>query len=247
MFVINAFFVQWRLFLMKIGVLGTGIVGRTHAAKLASIGNEVVIGTRDVKKTLAETKTDSMGNGPFKDWQKQNPKVKLVTFEEACSNGELLINALKGEVCLNTLKGLKQRLAGKTLIDLSNPLDFSKGMPPTLFVSNTDSLGEQIQRELPKSKVVKTLNTLNAFLQVDPMLLADGDHHIFVSGNDAAAKATVTGFLKKSYGWKNVVDLGDISTARGTEMILPLWLRLWGALQNPMFNIKIVTQNPGKK
>lgn len=114
-------------------------------------------------------------------------------------------------------------------------------MPPSLFVSNTDSLGEQVQKVLPNTKVVKTFNTMNAMLQVNPQQLADGDHHIFVSGNDAEAKNTVTELLK-SYGWKHIIDLGDITTARGTEMMMPVWLRLWGSLKTPMFNYKIVTQ-----
>jgi predicted dinucleotide-binding enzyme len=125
------------------------------------------------------------------------------------------------------------------LIDIANPLDFSKGMPPTLSVCNTDSLGEQIQRAFPQVKVVKTLNTMNANLMVNPALLS-GDHDVFVSGNDPAAKAQVTNFLKQQFGWKSVIDLGDITTARGVEMTLPIWLNLFGVLQTPLFNFKIV-------
>ena len=125
------------------------------------------------------------------------------------------------------------------LIDIANPLDFSAGMPPTLFVKDTDSLGEQIQRAFPDAKVVKTLNTINATLMVDPAELADGDHTIFVCGDDAGAKATVTELLR-SFGWKDVIDLGDITTARGTEMLLPIWLRLMAPLGTPAFNFKIV-------
>jgi hypothetical protein len=131
-------------------------------------------------------------------------------------------------------------LNGKVLIDIANPLDFSQGMPPTLTVCNTDSLGEQIQRAYPNVKVVKTLNTVNAFLMVNPGQLANADHTMFVCGNDAAAKAQVTEWLKGWFGWKDVIDLGDITNARGTEMLLPIWVRLWGALQSPMFNFKIV-------
>jgi len=130
-------------------------------------------------------------------------------------------------------------LAGKVLVDVSNPLDFSKGMPPTLSVSNTDSLGEQIQRAYPKTHVVKTLNTLNAKLMVEPKSLAGGEHDLFLSGNDAGAKGQVRELLQ-TFGWKTIHDLGDISTARGTEMLLPIWLRLWGALGNADFNFKIV-------
>ena len=130
-------------------------------------------------------------------------------------------------------------LRGKILIDVANPLDFSQGMPPTLSVSNTDSLGEQIQRGFPEAKVVKTLHTVNAYLMVDPAQLAGADHTVFVSGDDTEAKATVAGLLR-SFGWTDIIDLGDISAARGTEMLLPIWLRLFGALQKPILNFKIV-------
>ena len=123
---------------------------------------------------------------------------------------------------------------------MANPLDFSQGMPPSLIVCNTDSLGEQIQRNFPEVKVVKTLNTMNAHLMVNPAQVDNGDHHIFISGNDQAAKDEVTSYLKDWFGWKHVIDLGDITTARGTEMILPIWVRLMGTLQTPMFNFKIV-------
>ena len=129
-------------------------------------------------------------------------------------------------------------LAGKVLIDIANPLDFSQGMPPTLFVKDTDSLGEQIQRAFPETRVVKTLNTLTADLMVRPGTLAEGSS-VFVSGNDADAKAVVSTLLKE-FGHTDVIDLGDLSTARGTEMLLPVWLRLWGALGTPIFNFKIV-------
>ena len=131
-------------------------------------------------------------------------------------------------------------LKGKILIDVANPLDFSEGAPPTLLICNTDSLAEQIQRALPETKVVKTLNTLNANLMVDPNKLGKGDHHIFVSGNDQDAKNAVIAYLKEWFGWKHVIDLGDITTARGTEMLLAIWVRLMGKLGTPMFNFKIV-------
>ena len=129
----------------------------------------------------------------------------------------------------------------KILIDVANPLDFSKGMPPTLSVCNTDSLGEQIQRAFPGAKVVKTLNTVNSNVMVDPSLVDGGDHHVFVSGNDEGAKAEVTRILKEWFGWKNVLDLGDITSARGAEMLLSLWLRLSMTLQTPMATIKVVS------
>ena len=224
---------------MKITILGTGMVGRAHAGKLVELGHDVVMGTKDVAKTMAETKTDAMGTPPFNTWLKDNPTVKLATFKEAAKHGEIVWEALSGAVAVEVLQSVATELEGKILIDIANPLDFSKGMPPSLFVSNTDSLGEQIQHALPKVQVVKTFNTTNAYLQVNPQLLADADHHIFVSGNDTEAKTKVTGILQ-SYGWKHIIDLGDITTARGTEMLLPIWLRLWNALGNPNFNFKIV-------
>jgi predicted dinucleotide-binding enzyme len=152
----------------------------------------------------------------------------------------LIVNATAGAVSLEALEQAgEDNLSGKVLIDISNPLDFSKGMPPTLSVVNTDSLGEQIQRRFPEAKVVKTLHTMNAYLMVDPAQLAGGDHSVFVSGDDPEAKAAVTDLLR-SFGWTDIIDLGDITTARGTEMMLPVWLRLFGALQKPVFNFKIV-------
>ena len=225
---------------MKIGILGTGIVGRSHAGKLTGLGHEVMIGTRDVARTLAVGKLDAIGNPPFSVWHKDHPGVKLGALAEAAAHGEIIFNALNGEAAVEALKKLESVLDAKTVIDITNPLDFSKGMPPSLIVSNTDSLGEQIQRALPRAKVVKTLNTVNALLQVNPRQLADGDHDIFVSGNDVSAKAQVIRILKDSYGWKNIIDLGDITTARGAEMLLPMWVRLWNTLQTPLFNFRIV-------
>jgi hypothetical protein len=166
--------------------------------------------------------------------------VQLGTFAQAAAHGELIINATNGFAALDILRSVGEaNLGGKTLIDISNPLDFSKGMPPTLFVKDTDSLGEQIQRAFPQVKVVKTLNTMTASVMVNPGRLGGGDHTVFVSGNDAAAKAQVTELLT-SFGWRDIIDVGDITTARGTEMLLPIWIRLMGALQTPFFNFKIV-------
>ncbi|MBK6518599.1 MAG: NAD(P)-binding domain-containing protein [Polyangiaceae bacterium] len=225
---------------MKIGVLGTGVVGQTLAAKLVALGHDVVIGTRDPAATLARSEKGPFGSPPFREWHAANPKVKLEAMAAACAHAELAFNVLAGQASVEALRGAADALAGKVLIDVANPLDFSKGMPPSLSVSNTDSLGEQIQRALPRTKVVKTLNTVNALLMVDPGQLAGGDHTMFMSGDDADAKAMVSGFLKESFGWKDVVDLGDITTARGTEMYLPLWVRLYGSLKTPMFSVKLV-------
>jgi predicted dinucleotide-binding enzyme len=179
-----------------------------------------------------------MGSPPFSEWQKGKPRVRLSTLSVCSLHGEIVLNALKGEISVEALKKLDNALRNKTLVDIANPLDFSKGMPPSLSVCNTDSLGERIQKALPETRVVKAFNTMSAHLQVNPQQLAGGDHHAFVSGNDATAKAQVIE-IHKAYGWKNIIDLGDITTARGTEMLLPIWLRLWAALKDPMFNFKI--------
>lgn len=227
---------------MKIGVLGTGIVGRSHAARLTELGHEVTMGTRDVARSLAVSNSDTMGNPPLREWLDRNPQVRLGTFSEAAKHGDMVINAINGQHAMEALKMAgEEHLQGKTIMDISNPLDFSKGMPPSLFISNNDSLGEQVQKAYPKAKVVKTLNTVNAILQVDPRKLLEGDHSAFVSGNDAEAKNMVVQILK-GYGWKGIIDLGDITTARGAEMVLPIWVRLFGILKTPMFNFKIVTE-----
>ena len=225
---------------MRFGILGTGVVGKTIAARLAGLGHEVMVGTRDPEETMSRAEPDAYGNPPFSVWQETHPEVRLATFAATAAHGELLVNATAGGVSLEALElAGETNLTGKVLIDIANPLDFSKGMPPTLSVSNTDSLGEQIQRRFPEAKVVKTLHTMNAYLMVDPAQLARSDHTVFVSGDEAEAKATVTELLI-SFGWTDVIDLGDITTARGTEMLLPIWVRLFGVLQKPIFNFQIV-------
>jgi len=224
---------------MKIAVLGTGMAGRTLAARLFALGHEVTIGTRDPAETMGRTESDRMGNPPFSVWAATHPQVRLATFSEAAAYSELVINATNGSETLQALElAGADNLAGKVLIDISNPLDVSRGFPPTLFVKDTDSLGEQVQRAFPEARVVKTLNTLTAHLMVNPTTL-ESESSVFVSGNDADAKATVTRLLE-SFGHTDVIDLGDITTARGTEMLIPVWLRLMAALGTPMFNYKIV-------
>jgi predicted dinucleotide-binding enzyme len=225
---------------MRYAVLGTGIVGRTIADKLASLGHEVVIGTRDPKATLARTEPDAMGTPPFSQWQAAHEQVRLETFADSSASAEVVVNTTAGAGSLQALDAAgAANLEGKVLIDIANPLDFSAGMPPSLDPVNTDSLGEQIQRTLPDVKVVKTLNTMNCQIMVDPGRVP-GEHTVFVSGDDTGAKKQVTELLV-SFGWpeRSVIDLGDISTARGTEMLLPIWLRLWGALGHADFNFHI--------
>ena len=211
---------------MKAGVLGSGMVGQAISARLAELEHDVMIGTRAPNK--------------LSEWQASHKDVKIGSFAETAGHGEIIFNATNGAAALDVLNMVgESNLSGKVLVDISNPLDFSKGMPPSLLVSNTDSLGEQIQRAFPQVKVVKTLNTVTANIMVYPRQVANGDHHIFVNGNDAQAKRQVTDILK-SFGWIHILDLGDITAARGTEMYLPIWLRLWGALGTGMFNVKIM-------
>jgi predicted dinucleotide-binding enzyme len=225
---------------VRFGILGTGVVGKTIAVRLDGLGHDVIVGTRNPEETLSRTDPDQYGNPPFGAWQEEHPEVRLGTFAEAAAHGDMVVNATAGAVSLEALEQAgEDNLNGKILIDISNPLDFSKGMPPTLLVSNTDSLGEQIQRRFPEAKVVKTLHTMNAYLMVDPAQLAATDHTVFVSGDDAEAKARVSELLR-SFGWSDIIDLGDITTARGTEMVLPIWVRLFGVLQKPIYNFKIV-------
>lgn len=216
---------------MKIGILGTGMVGETIATKLAAAGHDVKLGARSATNEKATA------------WAaKAGAHASHGTFADAAKHGELVFNCTRGDVAVEVVVSAgAENLRGKILVDVTNPLDFTKGMPPTLFTAGNDSLGEQIQRALPDTKVVKSLNTINCGVMVDPARIG-GDSDVFVSGNDAEAKATVSRFLREQFGWKNVVDLGDITTARGTEQYLPLWLRLWGALGTGDFNIKIVAK-----
>lgn len=214
---------------MKIGVLGTGMVGEAIGTQLVQLGHDVKMGSRTANNDKATA------------WVKQNgDRAAQGTFAEAAAFGEILFNCTSGRASLEAL-GLAgaDNLNGKILIDIANPLDFSRGMPPSLLVCNTDSLGEQIQRAFPEVKVVKSLNTMTAALMVNPGLLKE-DHVVFVSGNDAEAKGTVTQILKEWFGWQSVIDLGDITTARGTEMVLPLWVSLMGKVGSPLFNFKLV-------
>ena len=205
------------------------MVGETIGAKLASLGHAVTMGSRTASNEKAAAWAAKAGAG-----------AKTGTFADAAAAGEIVFNCTRGDASLAALEAAGEaNLRNKILIDVANPLDFSKGMPPSLFTGNTDSLGEQIQRAFPSVKVVKALNTVNCQIMVDAARLP-GDHTMFVSGDDAEAKARVRTILTDWFGWKDVVDLGGIATARGTESYLPLWIRLWGALGTADFNVKIV-------
>lgn len=224
---------------MKIAVLGTGTVGPALAAALSALGHEVVIGTRDPRTTLARTGPGAMGGAPFAAWHAAHRGIGVVSFADAAAGADVVVNATNGAGSLEALTAAgAENLSGKVLMDVANPLDFSHGFPPSLNPVNTDSLGERIQRAFPEARVVKTLNTMTASVMVDPVSVAGGEHSVFISGNDADAKETVRGLLR-DFGHRDIIDLGDITTARGAEMILPLWLRVWGALGTGTFNFKV--------
>ena len=225
---------------MRIAVLGTGVVGRTLAARLDGLGHDVVIGTRDPGATMARTEPGGFGTAPYPQWQAEHPQVRLMSFADAAGFAELLLNATSGAAAMAALVAAGEPgLAGKVLIDVSNPLDFSRGMPPTLDPVNTDSLGEQIQRAFPATRVVKALNTMNCQVMVEPGRVP-GEHNAFLCGDDAAAKEAAAELIA-SFGWPagSVIDLGDISAARGTEMLMPLWLRLMGSFGHADFNFHV--------
>jgi predicted dinucleotide-binding enzyme len=215
---------------MHLGVLGTGRAGQTVATRLVQLGHEVTMGSRHAANENALAWVAACGD-----------HAHAGTMAEAAAFGEVVINITAGSGSLEALHAAgPANLDGKVLIDIANPLDTTSGFPPALLVANTDSLGEQIQRAFPAVRVVKTLNTMTADVMVNPAAIPGG-HNVFLSGNDAGAKQTVAALLRE-FGWgdDDIVDLGDISTARGPEMYLPLWLRLFGAAGTPIFNIKIV-------
>jgi len=216
---------------MKIGILGTGMVGNTLATKFVKLGHQIMMGSRTANSEAGQKWLQSVGG-----------KAQIGTFADTAAFGEIILDCTNGA---NSLDALRQagtaNLRGKILIQVGNPLDFSRGMPPSLTVCNTDSQGEQTQREFPETRVVKALNTVNCDIMVDPARVP-GDHNLIICGNDAAAKREVTRLLAEWFGWKpaNIIDLGDITSSRGTEMFLALWIRLYGVFGNPHFNIHVV-------
>lgn len=208
---------------MKIGILGTGVVGKTLAAKLVELGHEVMIGTRSVAETLAKTENDMMGSPPFKEWHAGNPKVKLGTFAEAAQLGEMIILATHGVATTSAIdQAGKNNFKGKVVVDTTNPLDFSQGMPPKFAASLGSSLGEQIQKHIPEAKVVKAFNTVNAFVMVSPKR-EEGDPDLFIAGNDEVAKSKFTS-LAEQMGWKRIIDSGDISNSYWLEAMTMFWV-----------------------
>jgi predicted dinucleotide-binding enzyme len=213
---------------MRVGVLGSGNVGRTVAAGLAAAGHEVVLGTRDTSKA------------ELVEWA-GGSRVRLAEPPEAAGHGEVVVNATPGDASEQAVRAAGgAELDGTVLLDLANPLDFSHGFPPSLSVSNTDSLAESLQRAFPNLRVVKALNTVNADVMVTPGGLPEPTA-LFVAGDDDGAKSTVTELLT-SLGWQRdqLFDLGPLAAARGTEAYLLIWVRLMQSLGTPNFNVRIV-------
>ena len=220
---------------MRIAVLGTGGVGATLGGTLVERGHDVIMGSRTADNPKAAQWLAGLPEAPG------HGTATASTYADAAAASELVINATAGLGSLEALQAAgTDNLAGKVLLDVSNPLDFSQGMPPTLNPCNTDSLAEQIQRAFPAAYVVKSLNTMTAAVMVNPDLVP-GHHSVFLSGDDANAKGEIRNLLV-SFGWhtENIVDLGGIATARGVEMFLPLWVSIMGALETPHFNIAVL-------
>jgi predicted dinucleotide-binding enzyme len=215
---------------MKITVLGTGAVGRAVAGRLDELHHDVTMATRDPAATAAREEHAA--------WAAAHSGVRLVPFAGAAAGADLVVNALGGDIALGVIQEVGPDLGGRVLVDLSNPLDHGHGFPPRLFVKDDDSLAERLQRAHPDAHVVKTLNTMNNAVMVDPARLGETTT-VFVSGDDPAAKATVTALLRE-LGHADVIDLGGLETARGPEMFLALWVRTAVALGGSDFNIKVV-------
>lgn len=230
---------------MKIAIIGTGNVGQTLASKFFSLGHDVMIGTRDIQESLSRKEPDRYGNPGFGVWIGSNPGIQVGTVADAVAFGEILVNATLGASSIQTFQlADARRLDGKIIIDIANPLDFSKGMPPGLIpeLSNFTSLGEEMQKAFPGAKIIKTFNTMWCGLMVNPGMVGDGEHVNFISGNDNEAKQKIRELMHE-IGWRDesIIDLGDIAASRGTEAILPLWLRLMMIKQTAAFNFKIVS------
>ncbi len=212
---------------MRIAVIGTGHAGRTLAQGFQRTGHDVVVGTRDPDATRAR-----------EEWLGLD--VPLAALGMVAADADLVVNVTNGGASLAALGEVgSDHLAGKVILDVANPLDFSQGFPPTLSVKDTDSLAEQIQRAFPDARVVKSLNTVTASVMVDPSTVGDGDTTVFVAGDDEEARQQVSELLRE-LGWLDIVELDGLQNARGLEMWLPLWVRLMGALGTGEFNIKLV-------
>jgi predicted dinucleotide-binding enzyme len=229
---------------MDIGIIGSSTVAQTLATKLLELGHDVMISSRDTSRAKDRGDRGTLPSADdFAAAQRELGRHAAAgSFADASAHGAVVINATAGGHSLEALEAAGgSNLAGKILVDVANALDFSHGMPPTLLFSNTDSLAERIQAAFPEARVVKTLNTTTATVMVEPALLGEPTT-MFVAGDDQAAKDWVRlELLEDWFGWRHVLDVGDLTAARGLEMWLPLWLRLMGATGSAAFNLRIVT------
>lgn len=211
----------------KIAVLGSKMVGQALSEKLVEVGHSVVIGTRNPEKTKASTETSQLDPVSFSEWYKNHSTIEVATFADATKSADIIINATGGVHTMSAL-GLAgaENIGDKVLINVALPLDMSQGFPPTLLMANTDSLGETIQREFPQAKVVETLNTVFKEQMVEPAIY--GETTMFISGEDEAAKNLVITEILQKFGWaeSQILDLGGIVNARGTEMSMRLYFQL---------------------
>jgi predicted dinucleotide-binding enzyme len=206
------------------------MVGRSIGSKLVQVGHEVKMGSRTADNAHATAWAAEAGD-----------RASHGTFADTAAFGEVLFNCTGGMVSLAALEAAgEENIGDKVIVDVSNALDFSHGMPPTLAVANTDSVAEQIQRRFPSARVVKSLNTMNCAVMVNPAAVP-GYHNVFVSGDDVGAKATVSELLGQ-FGWPadSILDLGDIKSARGAEALVLFWVFLRGALGGTQFNLGVV-------
>jgi hypothetical protein len=228
---------------MDIGIIGSGRVAQTLATKLLELGHRVTISSRDTAKAkdMGDWGTIPSADAFAAAQRELGRSAAAGSFADAAAAGEVVINATEGGHALEALEAAGAAdLAGKILVDVANPLDFSQGMPPTLLFCNTESLAERIQAAFPEARVVKSLNTVTAQIMTDPRQLTESTA-MFVSGNDQEAKDWVhRELLERWFGWEQVLDLGDITAARGQEMWMPLWLRLMGTAGTAAFNLRIV-------
>lgn len=219
---------------MKIGVLGTGTVGESIASALVEKGFDVMMGSR------------TQNNKKAAEWVAQaNEHASQGNFNDAAAFGDMLFLCLNGANAMQAINTIdKENLAGKIVVDITNPLDFTKGLPPQIVegLGNSNSLGEEIQKAMPESKVVKTLNTVNYKLMVDAREVNKADHNLFMCGDDAEAKNKVRKFVADHFYWKadRIIDLGGIESARAIEAIVPFWVLVYRSLGTPLFNFKIV-------